>query len=84
MCARPKAMTSMTDRKDALGITHLMRMGWFRPVHCKSVPAQQVRALLTARKPLQRKLMRFDRRTLKERLRHTYARDVRLKRGSSR
>ncbi|GGK47715.1 IS110 family transposase [Salinarimonas ramus] len=47
-----KAMTIKTDRKDALGIAHLMRMGWFRPVHCKSVPAQEVRALLTARKLL--------------------------------
>jgi transposase len=32
-----------------------MRLGWFRPVHCKSLPAQEVRALLTARKPLQSK-----------------------------
>jgi len=45
-----KAMTIKTDRKDALGIAHLMRMGWFRPVHCKSLAAQEVRALLTARK----------------------------------
>lgn len=30
-----------------------MRLGWFRPVHCKSLPAQEVRALLTARKLLQ-------------------------------
>ena len=28
----------------------LMRLGWFRPVHCNSLPAQEVRALLTARK----------------------------------
>jgi transposase len=27
-----------------------MRLGWFRPVHCKSIAAQEVRALLTARK----------------------------------
>jgi hypothetical protein len=27
-----------------------MRLGWFRAVHCKSLPAQAVRALLTARK----------------------------------
>lgn len=47
-----KAMTVKTDRKDALGIAHLMRMGWFRPVHCKSLAAQEVRALLTARKLL--------------------------------
>jgi transposase len=31
-----------------------MRLGWFRPVHCKSVPAQETRALLTARKLLRR------------------------------
>jgi hypothetical protein len=25
-----------TDRKDARGIAELMRLGWFRPLHCKS------------------------------------------------
>jgi hypothetical protein len=25
---------------DARGIAQLMRLGWFRPVHCKSLPAQ--------------------------------------------
>ena len=33
-----------------------MRHGWFRPVHCKSLPAQEVRAILTARKLVQSKL----------------------------
>jgi transposase len=32
------------------------RLGWFRPVHCKSMAAQEVRALLTARKLVQSKL----------------------------
>jgi transposase len=50
-----KAMPVKTDRKDARGIAQLMRLGWFRPVHCKSLPAQEVRALLTARKLLQGK-----------------------------
>jgi transposase len=50
-----KVMTVKTDRTDARGIAHLMRLGWFRPVHCKSLPAQEVRALLTARKLLQAK-----------------------------
>src|SRR5690349_22724394 len=50
-----KAMPVKTDRKDARGIAQLMRLGWFRPVHCKSLPAQEVRALLTARKLLQAK-----------------------------
>ncbi|HYZ23092.1 MAG TPA: IS110 family transposase [Rhodopila sp.] len=45
-----KIMPVKTDRKDARGIAQLMRMGWFRPVHCKSVPAQEMRALLTARR----------------------------------
>jgi transposase len=50
-----KAMPVKTDRKDARGIAQLMRLGWFRPVHCKSVSAQETRALLTARKLLQAK-----------------------------
>src|SRR5919201_5011943 len=50
------AMVVKTDRKDARGIAQLLRMGWFRPVHCKSPPAQEVRALLVARKLLQAKL----------------------------
>jgi transposase len=50
-----KAMPVKTDRKDARGIAQLMRLGWFRPVHCKSLPAQEVRALLTTRKLLQGK-----------------------------
>ncbi len=50
-----KAMPVKTDRNDARGIAQLLRLGWFRPVHCKSVPAQETRALLTARKLLQSK-----------------------------
>jgi transposase len=50
------AMIVKTDRKDARGIAQLLRMGWFRPVHCKSPPAQEVRALLVARKQLQAKM----------------------------
>ena len=50
------AMIVKTDRRDARGIAQLLRMGWFCPVHCKSPPAQEVRALLTARKQLQAKM----------------------------
>jgi transposase len=46
------AMAVKTDRNDARGIAQLLRMGWYRPVHCKSQPSQDVRALLTARKQL--------------------------------
>ena len=51
-----KAMPVKTDRKDARGIAQLMRLGWFRPVHCKSMAAQETRAMLTARKLVQAKL----------------------------
>lgn len=51
-----KAMPVKTDRNDARGIAQLMRLGWFRPVHCKSIEAQETRAVLTARKLLQSKL----------------------------
>jgi transposase len=50
-----KAMPVKSDRNDARGIAQLLRLGWFRPVHCKSLPAQETRALLTARKLLQAK-----------------------------
>jgi transposase len=51
------AMTIKTDRRDALGIAHLLRMGWYRPVHCKALASQEVRSLLTARKLLLGKLI---------------------------
>ncbi len=51
------AMVVKTDRKDARGIAHLLRMGWFQPVHAKSLGARDTRALLAARKLLQSKLM---------------------------
>jgi transposase len=50
-----KAMPVKTDRTDARGIAQLMRLGWFRSVHCKSLPAQEIRAILTARKLVQSK-----------------------------
>lgn len=50
------AMTVKTDRKDARGIAHLLRMGWFRPVHCKTNSAQEIRVLLVGRKLLQSKM----------------------------
>lgn len=42
-----------TDRKDARGIAQLMRLGWYRQVHCKSQEAQENRTLLAGRKMLQ-------------------------------
>ena len=51
-----KAMTVKTDKNDARGIAQLMRLGWFRPVHVKTLIAQEIRALLTARRLLLAKL----------------------------
>lgn len=51
------AMTVKTDRRDARGIAQLLRLGWYRPVHAKSATAQEMRALLTARKLIQGKLL---------------------------
>jgi transposase len=50
-----KTMPVKTDRNDARGIGQLMRLGWFRAVHCKTLSAQEVRAQLTARKLVQSK-----------------------------
>ena len=47
-----KAAPVKTDRRDAEGIAHLLRMGWFQPVHCKSVASQEKRALLGSRNAL--------------------------------
>jgi transposase len=55
-----KAMPVKTDRNDARGIAQLMRLGWFKPVHCKSMAAQETRALLTARKLIQSKLLDIE------------------------
>jgi len=51
-----KTMSVKSDRKDARGIAELMRVGWFRPVHCKSMAAQETRVMLTARTLVQSKL----------------------------
>ena len=48
---------SKTDRNDARGIAQMMRVGLFKPVHVKSLVAQEQRMLLTSRKLLQRKLL---------------------------
>ena len=55
-----KAMPIKTDRRDAEGIARLLQMGWFRPVHCKTVSSQEVRALLTSRKSVQNALINLE------------------------
>lgn len=55
-----KAMPNKTDRRDAEGIARLLHMGWFRPVHCKSVSAQETRALLSSRKAVQQAMLNIE------------------------
>ena len=63
------AMPVKTDRNDARGIAQLMRLGWFRPVHCKSAEAQEIRALLLTRRHKRRRPRRArpSRDTIKDR-----------------
>jgi len=46
------AMRNKTDKNDARGIAHILRTGWFSPVHMKSREAHGIRALLSCRKAL--------------------------------
>lgn len=50
-----KSRPVKTDRADARAIAQLVRMNWYKAVHCKSQGAQETRALLAARKQLQAK-----------------------------
>src|SRR5258705_10357711 len=49
-----------TDRNDARGIAQMMRVGLFKPVHVKTLVAQEQRMLLTSRKLLQRKMLDLE------------------------
>jgi len=51
------AMRNKTDQNDARGIAHVLRTGWFSPVHMKSREAHGLRALLSTRKALLKKTM---------------------------
>ena len=55
-----KAMPIKTDRRDAEGIARLLHLGWFRPVHCKSILAQETRAVLGARKAIQQNMIALE------------------------
>ena len=55
-----KASRIKTDRRDAQGLAHLLQVGWFSQVHCKSKAAQEVRAMLTSRKSLQGAIINLE------------------------
>jgi transposase len=44
------AMRNKTDKNDARGIAQLLRSGWYREVHIKSMDSHHIRALLASRK----------------------------------
>ncbi|WP_267427696.1 IS110 family transposase [Methylobacterium sp. GC_Met_2] len=58
--AAPKTMPIKTDRNDARAIAQVVRTGWFRAVHVKSVLSQELRGLLGARKLLVGKVRDLD------------------------
>ena len=47
-----KMQMNKTDQNDAEGLAQIMRTGWYRPVHVKSLDAHRARALLGARTQL--------------------------------
>ena len=55
-----KATPIKTDRRDAEGIARLLQMGWFRPVHCKTVSSQEIRALLISRKSVKDTIINME------------------------
>jgi len=52
MQAALSAMRNKTDRNDARGIAQMMRTGWFRRVHVKSLAARELRLVLVNRHAL--------------------------------
>jgi len=55
MRAALSAQINKSDRNDARGIAHMMRVGLYRPVHVKTLASQKRRMLLTSRQMLQAK-----------------------------
>lgn len=55
-----KAMPIKTDRRDAEGIARLLQLGWLRPVHCKSISAQEMRSLLSSREAIQQAVTNLE------------------------
>src|SRR5690606_25297866 len=58
--AAMSAQRNKTDEKDALGIAHIMRTGWFRAAHVKSEECYRMRLLLTHRRNLKRKFLDLE------------------------
>jgi transposase len=54
------AMSVKADRKDACDIAQMVRMDWRGPLHCKTLAAQEIHALLVACKQLPAKLLDLE------------------------
>lgn len=55
-----KAQNVKTDRNDARGLAQIVRTGWFKEVHIKSIASQKLRVLLNSRKLLLNKRLEID------------------------
>jgi len=60
MKAALSAQVNKSDRNDARGIAHMMRVGLYRPVHVKTLSSQKQRMLLTGRQLLQAKALDIE------------------------
>ncbi len=60
MKAALSAQVNKSDRNDARGIAHMMRVGLYRPVHVKTLASQKRRMLLTSRQLLQAKAIDIE------------------------
>jgi transposase len=60
MRAALKAQVNKTERNDARGIAQMMRAGFYRPVHVKTLRSQKLRMLLTHRNLLQSKAIAIE------------------------
>jgi transposase len=60
MKAALSAQLNKSDRNDARGIAHMMRVGLYRPVHVKTLTSQKRRMLLTSRQLLQAKAIDIE------------------------
>ena len=54
------AMRNKTDKKDARGIAQLLRRGWYRRVHVKSIESHHIRMLLSSRKAVLNKCIDLE------------------------
>ena len=60
VAAALSATRNKTDKTDARGIAHILRAGWYNPVHMKSRASHDIKALLAARKAILNKCIDLE------------------------